>query len=87
MTDIIEGTKYITYVYLQDNNLKELFTSADISPSPEMGTIIASLKISGYRKPPVTFTRLHFRIVRENKAAWFCTPELHDRKDDYYAKA
>ena len=43
MTDIIEGTKYITYIYLQDNNLKELFTAADTSPSPEMGTIIASL--------------------------------------------
>ena len=43
MTDIIEGTKYITYIYLQDNSLKELFTAADTSPSPEMGTIIASL--------------------------------------------
>ena len=77
MTDIIEGAKYITYIYLQDNSLKELFTATDTSPSPEMG----------YRKPPVTFTRLHFRIAREKKAAWFCTPELHDRKDNYYAKA
>ena len=41
--DTLDGKDYITYLYLDQNSLKELFTAADTSPSPEMGTIIASL--------------------------------------------
>ena len=89
MTDIIEGTKYITYIYLQDNSLKELFTAADAyARSPEMGTIIASLNDFRIQETTGHFYQITFQDCQgEQRAAWFCTPELHDRKDDYYAKA
>lgn len=44
MSDTIEDQEYITYIYLQDGNLKELFAQAQTEPFPEMGTVIASLK-------------------------------------------
>lgn len=44
MTDTIDGTSYVTYIYLLDHQLKELFTAKGNVPSPEMGTSIASLE-------------------------------------------
>lgn len=44
MKDRIDDKTYITYIYLLDGNLKELFTLQDNVPSLEMGTDIASLK-------------------------------------------
>ena len=43
MTDTINGQQYITYIYLKDHHLKELFTSAGNTPSAQMGTDIAEL--------------------------------------------
>ena len=42
-TDTIEGQEYHTYIYLQDQTLKELFTAADSHASADMGTPIAEL--------------------------------------------
>ena len=42
-TDTIEGQQYYTYIYLQEQTLKELFTAADSSASADMGTPIAEL--------------------------------------------
>lgn len=40
----LAGKEYTTYLYLQDNSLKELFTaSGNPAAVPEMGTVIASL--------------------------------------------
>ncbi|MDY4693957.1 MAG: DUF4860 domain-containing protein [Blautia sp.] len=44
MKDRIDDKTYITYIYLLDGNLKELFTLQDNVPSLNMGTDIASLK-------------------------------------------
>lgn len=44
MTDTIDGTSYVTYIYLLEHQLKELFTAKGNVPSPEMGISIASLE-------------------------------------------
>lgn len=41
--DTIKGTDYITYIYLKDNSLMELFTAADSSAGSAAGTAIAKL--------------------------------------------
>ena len=43
MTDTVNGQQYITYIYLKDHHLKELFTAAGNTPSAQMGTNIAEL--------------------------------------------
>ena len=43
MTDTVNDTPYVTYIYLKDQHLKELFTAAGNTPSAQMGTDIASL--------------------------------------------
>lgn len=42
-TDHIDDTEYYTYIYLQDQTLKELFTSSDSAASLDMGTPLATL--------------------------------------------
>ena len=42
-TDYIEEQPYHTYIYLQEQTLKELFTAAGSSASPDMGTAVAEL--------------------------------------------
>lgn len=41
--DTIKGTDYITYIYLKDNSLMELFTTANSSAGSAAGTAIAKL--------------------------------------------
>ena len=43
LKDTINGSSYITYIYLKDQHLKELFTASQNTPSTQMGTDIASL--------------------------------------------
>lgn len=43
LKDSVNGKQYITYIYLCEQELRELFTAADNTPSPEMGTSIADL--------------------------------------------
>lgn len=43
MSDTVNGQQYITYIYLKDQHLKELFTAAGNTPSTQMGTNIAEL--------------------------------------------
>ncbi len=58
MTDTIEGNAYITYIYLMNNELKELFTAKNNTPSPEMGTTIADLKAFQAEQTPEGFFRI-----------------------------
>lgn len=44
MDDMIEQKNYVTYIYLADNCLKELFTTAEQTPDFGMGTKIADLQ-------------------------------------------
>lgn len=41
--ETIQDKEYTTYLYLQDNTLKELFTASGSDADPEMGTPIARL--------------------------------------------
>lgn len=43
LLDFIDGKEYITYIYLDDTNLKELFTSHTTVPTKAMGTTLCSL--------------------------------------------
>lgn len=43
LQDEINGRSFITYIYLFDKELKELFATPNASVSPEMGTTIAQL--------------------------------------------
>lgn len=45
LSDTINGQSYVTYIYLKDQHLKELFTAAGNTPSTQMGTDIASLNL------------------------------------------
>lgn len=42
--DEIDGKEYLTRIYLQDRELKELFTAADSSADAGMGMVIAELQ-------------------------------------------
>lgn len=41
--DTIEGQEYITYIYFQENSLKELFTASGSYASANAGTVLAEL--------------------------------------------
>lgn len=43
MTDTVNDRKYVTYIYLYDGSLKELFVSEETPAMPQMGTTIATL--------------------------------------------
>ena len=64
MTDTINGQQYITYIYLKDHHLKELFTSAGNTPSAQMGTDIAELNdsVSGRKQMDFTASPLQTRM-------------------------
>lgn len=57
----IEGSPYITWVYLYEGNLRELLVAPDSELTPEMGTVIA--RLDGWSLEPsargiaVTLTR------------------------------
>lgn len=75
MSDTIEGQEYITYIYLQDGNLKELFAQAQTEPFPEMGTVIAPLKSfvieeSSDRETQNTYYRITMEDRSENEASF-----------------
>lgn len=44
LSQTIEGTAYVTYIYPHENELKELFAKADTDVDPSMGTTITPLQ-------------------------------------------
>lgn len=58
LSDQIEGKEYITYIYLYDGQLKELFTPAQSQVSLSMGTDIASLDSFIIEETPENFYRI-----------------------------
>lgn len=58
LTDTIHETDYITYIYLMDGHLRELFTAADQTPVFEMGTKIAALQNFALEKDPDGFLKI-----------------------------
>lgn len=64
LKDTINGQSYITYIYLKDQHLKELFTATDNTPVTQMGTDIASLNA--------------FQVIQEDNNFYHIT--LEDRQ-------
>lgn len=68
MTDTVNDKQYITYIYLKDQHLKELFTAADNTPSSEMGTDIASLRTFQVQQEADGFYRITLEDTSGNKS-------------------
>ena len=58
LTDKIDGQTYITYIYLYDGELKELFTTRQSDAALSMGTTIASLVSFSIDETPEHFYRI-----------------------------
>ena len=69
--DTLDGKDYITYLYLDQNSLKELFTAADTEVSPDAGTLIAEL--SDFQAEAL-----------ENGFYHIFLQSIDDRKSDFY---
>ena len=64
--DDLGDTPCVTYIYLLDGELRELFTLSDASLSPEAGTPIA--RLSGFSAEQTTDGFLRIRLEDENGA-------------------
>lgn len=69
MTDTVNDTPYVTYIYLKDQHLKELFTSAGNTPSTQMGTDIASLNDFQIQQESESFYRITLEDTDGNKSS------------------
>lgn len=71
--DVIEDEEYITYIYLKDNELKELFTASRSDAPFDMGTALASLVSFEARQTEEGY----FRITMEDARGARCVFLLH----------
>ena len=62
--DDIKGKEYITYIYLKNDSLMELFTAKGSQASSDAGTVISQL--SGFRKWKMVFTTFPWKVPRES---------------------
>lgn len=69
--DTLDGKDYITYLYLDQNSLKELFTAVDTEISPDAGTLIAEL--SDFQAEALDNGFYHISLQ-----------SIDDRKSDFY---
>lgn len=54
-SDVIDGEDYVTYIYLQDNKLKELFTMYGSDATADMGMQVAELTAFDVAETPEGF--------------------------------
>lgn len=52
LTETKDGADYITYIYYYDGALRELFTSASATPTPETGSKITDLSAFTFEELP-----------------------------------
>lgn len=74
LRDTISGKEYITYIYLDGEDLKELFTASSASPSPFMGTTIASLELFHLEETPDHIWRIHLIDTAGNEGSLLLHP-------------
>lgn len=74
LTDTVNGREYVTYIYLWNQKLKELFTAADNSPSAVMGTDIASLDSFSVQETEDGFYSISLRDLQGNQSSFFLHP-------------
>jgi hypothetical protein len=72
----IKDKDYKTYIYLQDGQLKELFTTPDSNASADMGTVIASLKIFDPEEASQDFYRIYMEDDNGASGTVFLHPGL-----------
>lgn len=74
LTDTVNGKEYVTYIYLCNHRLKELFTAADNPPSLEMGTDIASLDSFSVQETEDGFYRISLSDLQGNQSSFLLHP-------------
>ena len=58
LSDTIDGEEYVTYIYLQDKELKELFTVQGSAATAEMGMPVAELEGFAIAETPEGFYQI-----------------------------
>ena len=74
MTDTINKETYITYIYLYDGELKELFTKDQNNVSLSMGTSVASLDSFIIEETPEHFYRISMKDTNGNTGSFLIYP-------------
>ena len=74
--DKINEKDYITYIYLKDENLMELFTASDSQASSSAGTVISSLSDFQVKEMEHGFYRLSLEILPGFPLSFCCTVQL-----------
>ena len=74
LTDTVNGKQYVTYIYLCNQQLKELFTAADNLPSAEMGTDIASLRSFSVQETNEGFYSISLEDLQGNQSSFILHP-------------
>ena len=69
MTDTVNDQEYVTYIYLEDQQLKELFTAAGNTPSSQMGTTIANLNDFQVKQETDGFYRITLEDLEGNQSS------------------
>ena len=73
--DTISGKDYITYIYLDGSELKELFTAANSTPSSSMGTAIAELRTFSPQVTSDGYWEIHIEDSKGNHGRLLLHPE------------
>lgn len=74
MTDEIDGKTYITYIYLYNGELKELFTAEKSNASLPMGTYIASLDSFLIEETPEHFFQIFMKDINGSTGEFLIHP-------------
>ena len=76
LKDEIDNQIYTTYIYLLDDELKELFTIPASDVSPELGTTIAKLHAFSIEETNETFFRLSMEDLDGNRSEMLLHPSI-----------
>ena len=64
--DDIKGKEYITYIYLKNDSLMELFTAKDSQASSDAGTVISQLSDFRFSEMENGFTTFPWKVPQES---------------------
>lgn len=74
LTDTVNGKSYVTYIYLWNQELKEIFTASGNIPSPEIGTRIASLQSFSVQETSDGFYKIFMEDLQGNQSSFLLHP-------------
>ena len=81
--DNIKGNDYITYIYLKDEKLMELFTASDSQASSSSGTVIASLSDFQVEEKGGGFYRITLTSTRQITAQFLLHSTAADAEETF----